>query len=161
MSQLRSYAMALAIVSVCAGSAIAANVDGEPDTIPLKEIWAFDIPGTRNIRELEPKPERGLSADELIRRSFVEQIRWSLNPNFLPKEGETAGEAFVVAGIGVDALDKAHGVLVNKIKRVDSVARDEELSLVFYVYNSGRSVRLDEVQRHGNTVTVKYHLHTT
>lgn len=129
------------------------------EEIPLKSIWALDMPGTKDIRELEPKPESGISADELISRSLVEQIRWSLNPNFWPKEGHNAGKAFVVAGSGIDALREAHGVLADRNKRASSIAADKEMTLVFYAYNSGRSVLLDHVVRKGDTITVKYPLH--
>ena len=144
----------LAIVLVVSISSTALG-----EEISLKSIWALDMPGTRNVRELEPKPEAGLSADELISRSLVEQIRWSLNPNFWPKDGQKAGKAFVVAGSGLDALREAHGVLADKIERSSAVAADKETTIVFYAYNSGRSVLLDEVIRQGDTVTVKYHLH--
>lgn len=160
MSRSHSYAMALTIVSACVASAIAADIGSDdPVEIPLKKIWALNIPGTRNVRDLDPPRQREpQSEEEFIRTSLVEQIVHSLSRNHWPKEGEKAGQAFVVVGTGVDALRQATRVLAGEAKRKEAVPADKELTLVFYTYNSGRSLRLDEVHRRGNEVAVDYHL---
>lgn len=157
MSKYRSYAMALAIVSTFAVSAFA-KVGDEPVSIPLKEIWALDMPGTRNVRELDPpRKMEPRSVIEFIQTSLVERTAQTLNSNNWPKNGDSAGRGFVVVGTDVDALREAHAILSKEKKRADYLPVGKDLSLVFYSYSSGRYVHLDKVERQGDTITVDYH----
>jgi hypothetical protein len=147
------------LAAVCAIGAAAATADIAPVEIPLKEIWALNIPGTRNVRELDPPRLRDpLTEEEFIQTSLVEQIARSLNVTHWPKEGEDGGPAFVVVGEDLDALRQAQKVLAGELERNETVPGDKELTLVFYSYY-GRTVRLDAVERKNNEVVVKYHLH--
>lgn len=126
------------------------------EEIPLKSIWALDMPGTQDIRKLDPPREKQpVSVQEFIKSSLVERTAQTLNPDKWPKDGNT-GRGFVVAATGVDALKQAHDVLAKKVDRPDAVLSGEELSLVFYSYSSGQYVHLDQVERDGETITVKY-----
>src|SRR5262249_5418403 len=95
----------------------AAMADAE--SIPLKDIWAFEIPGTKDIHELEPeafgeeaKQLPVAEREERYKASLVTQIHKSLmyilGSNKLP-EPRTA---FAVLGTGREALRKAAAVLV-------------------------------------------------
>ena len=94
-------------------------------TIPLDQISAWNTPGARDLRELEPQilPERlrGKSSEEqsrLIRASIGDRIVESLADSpFYPKKGQQAGSAFVVTGRGTDALNAANDILAHRTKR--------------------------------------------
>ena len=79
------------------------------DKIALSDIWAYEVPGTKDVRKLEPDLPKGLPNEELIRRSSVVQMhKLLLNP---PQKGKSAGSAFVVNGTGKEALKQAVQVL--------------------------------------------------
>jgi hypothetical protein len=133
-------------------------VTAKPKAIPLDEIWAYQMPDTRDVTELQPKiPDPGkLSKEELFRKSPILQIQRSLNER--PKEGEKAGPAFVVVGTGEEALKNAHSVFVKKDEKepVRFFPSDTDLSLVFYSYMSGRYVHIKSVEQSDKLITVKY-----
>ena len=122
--------------------------------IPLDQIWAYDMPRTRDVRELEPKANPTLSIEELTRRLDVWKILKVLKDR--PSEGETAGSAFVVLGVGKEALKNAEAVFSSGKDTRKVLPADTELSLVFYSYMCGRYVRLVSVERSPNQITVKY-----
>jgi len=146
-----------ALVLLVACALAAPNEEAEIVTIPLDQIWAYDMPGTRDIRELEPKRDiRNLTHREYILGSFVNQIIVLLSK--VPKEGEKAGVAFVVVGTGEKALNNTHAVIVqNKMKQPErSMPRNVDLSLVFYSYATGWRVHISSVERSTTIITVKY-----
>jgi len=138
--------------------------------IPLDQIWGYKLPGTRDVRELEPKADpkllskelEGLSpvdaerrmSDEFTRRLDHRKILKALNMR--PKADETAGTAFVVAGTGKAALANAALVFAGSKERQTVFPPDADLSLVFYSYDCGRYVRLRSVDRWSNFITVRY-----
>ncbi|MCI0334545.1 MAG: hypothetical protein L0228_15110 [Planctomycetes bacterium] len=78
--------------------------------IPLNQIWAFDMPGTRLITELEPEAYgkeaqkgRGKEGIQRNRRSLVHEIQRALRKP--PPDGKDAKSCFAVLGSGPDALD--------------------------------------------------------
>ena len=112
-------------------------------TIPLDQIWAFDMPGTRDIRELEP--ERG---------PMVSSIGRSLS--HAPAKGETVKPAFAVRGDGLQALRGAHAVLVEDAKPDSMFPVGSKLSVVFFSYQLGSFVHINNVERRGDVVEVQY-----
>jgi hypothetical protein len=123
--------------------------------ISLSEIWALDMPGTRDVRELEFRPGSN-HTEETVKQSFVHQIRRSLS-NRPRDDGDTAGTVFVVTGVGREALQNALAVLKDESARLKSVSGNKPFSLVFYSYGCGRYVRLDEVRRTNHTIDIDYH----
>src|SRR4051812_2486016 len=116
--------------------------------IPLNKIWGYDLPGTKNIRKLEPKQATGnLSDKEVISRSLVLQIQQSLMKR--PKPNEKAGAAFIVVGTDQEALKNAHAIMIAKAKKEPPrvFPANSELSLVFYSYASSKYVRLLSVEQ--------------
>lgn len=148
----RSFLL-LAVVlgcSVCHGD--------EAVEIPLSEIWGYRIPGTRNIEDLEPETNSSsLTREESLRGSLVHQIRRSLNSNRRHQNQRLAGASFVVVGTNSEALKNAHAVLVAGESRSETFSKNDELTLVFYCYEYGRYVRLDNVLREENEIRVQYH----
>lgn len=144
----------LALVCCCSFSYAEDSVE-----IPLDTVWALNIPGTKNILELEPKRKRIPPTDEeLINTSPVEQMKQALNHRHSPKKGEKARQSFVVLGTGLDALREARDVLSGEKQRTDSLPTNKELSLIFYAYDPGRSLQLNKIERRDNVITVRYHL---
>lgn len=113
--------------------------------IPLDQIWAWKMPGTKNVGKLDAdKTETGA----------IYQILASLSKR--PKEGEKAGPAFVVEGTGEEALKKAADVLTKREEATPRVAADTDLSLVFYSYSCGQFVHIVSVEKAEKQIRVKY-----
>jgi len=134
------FLSALAFGLSLATSAIASELEKTVE-IPLKEIWAFRMPDTQDVMQLDNQRVRPL----------VEEIQTALRK-------DSTGPGFVVSGTGVEALRKAHAVLTSD-KWEDPnqpVQAGEILTLVFYSRLSARFVWVNNVSRDGNTITVKY-----
>lgn len=116
--------------------------------IPLDQIWAYHMPGTRDVREVDPlrKETNGVkhfpTVDGISR--FLSRER---------RERDKAGPVFVVEGVDKTALLK---VLSSLTKPARVFPPDTDLSLVFYSYLSGRYVHIESVERLNQVITVKY-----
>lgn len=121
--------------------------------IPLDQIWAHQMPGTRNVRDLEQSGEP--ISEEQLRKSLV----WQLDRDLFNrrKEGKTAGPAFVVIGTGKEALDNAYTVITEHIEPEQLFSAGTDLSLVFYSHMSGGYyVHLDSIERAERKIRVNY-----
>lgn len=157
---IRAFAFALLLVTTAA----AEPPKKQPDavTIPLDQIWAYDMPGTRDIRELEPnvsgKRIAALSAEERDRRfnqSLVNQVASGLD-YLAPLKNKLAGSAFAVTDTGLSALRQAHAVLVDNTTPRHLFGSADEISIVFFSHSFGSYVRIEQVQQHGNTFDIQY-----
>ncbi len=128
--------------------------------IPLNEIWAYKMPGTRNVRELE----RPL-ADRVSSREFLEQSQSIKFQRLLMKrleKDEVAPRAFFVRGTKLQALQNAVSEFEArtnpqyKVPAKITVPANVELSLVFFSYACGRYVHLDRVVRNENRFLIDY-----
>lgn len=129
--------------------------DSEP--IPLERVWAYQMPGTLNVRDLEARPERTDAIDgikEHTNQSNVSKILKVLNRR--PDDGETAGPAFVVLGNGKTALKNAADILSREEKASTVFPPGEDLSLVFFSHSCGRYVRLVAVEQSPGLIVAKY-----
>jgi hypothetical protein len=147
------------LVSIFWSPTIIVAADGQAKIIPLDQIFAYDIPGTRDVRELEPKRDaRNLSQREFILGSLVNRIVVSLAN--VPKEGMKAGSEFVVIGTGKEALKNAHEVLTDKERKgIEKILpKDSDLSLVFYSYSTGWQIQLSAVEQSPRRITIKYRI---
>jgi hypothetical protein len=132
----------------------------EATEIPLKDIWAYQMPGTRDVRDLEPDkfgPQiRKLSSAEQLKKyetSLTNQILGKLDFN---KLGQKANPGFAVEGIGADALREAAAVLSGTKKPPTSFAANSNVSVVFFSHQSGYYVHLDKVEQRPGLVTISY-----
>src|SRR5436853_3199176 len=103
-SQMRwlSFLVAIAFAAV----AIAGEPDDKAMSIPLKDIWAFQMPGTKDVTKLEVagkviKGDADLPLTSEIRASVV-------------RAAGGPGRGFAVLGTGSEALQDAHKVLTGK-----------------------------------------------
>jgi hypothetical protein len=149
--------LAIAVVWLCCSVGHAE----EAVEIPLSEIWALDMPGTKNVKELEPEHEKlkGMQSSEVIERSLIYNTAWLLNANNRPPSGGIAEQGFVVPATGFDALKEANAILSKKASREHILPAGQSLTLVFFSYSCPRSIQIDEVIRSENRVVVKYHFH--
>ncbi len=130
-------------------------------TIPLDTIWAWKMPGTKDVRELEPNHEqfKKMVADNQIQSSIAVNTFWRLNPHFKPKGNKNAGSAFVVNAVGLEALIEANAILAKRQNPKDNFKAGSPLTLVFYAYSSSQIVHIGQVVKEKNEIIVKYHFH--
>ena len=157
-------AIALSIVIVVAGCA-PSNRRGEQSqtvTIPLDQIWAVDMPGTHDVRELEPEKfgerTRSLPTDQrfkLLDESMTDQIRVALRRD-RPSKGSAAQVGFAVIGTGREALEGAYDVLAKKKRPEDSFPLDSNVTLAFFSHLAGQYVHLKRIERHDTKIEVGY-----
>jgi hypothetical protein len=120
------------------------------EDIPLKEIWAADMPGTRNIRELEPRTEGDHRKYGPLMHEIYKRLQRS--------EGwgrPDAGAGFAVSGSGTAALNAAYDTLVDRSERREALPSGEA-SLIFYARRSPMFCYLEEIQRVGNVIMLHY-----
>lgn len=134
--------------------------------IPLDTIWAYKMPGTKDIRELEPEllPENLYSRPAEEQRKLLKKRLWipialALSADssaHWPREGQTARPGFAVEGTGRDALQRMHNVLVDGKKPRESFPAGSEISLAFFSYQCGAYFHLQHVERRGREIEIQY-----
>lgn len=118
-------------------------ISGKAEEIPLKSIWAYDMPGTQDVRKLSKELANNL-ATWLMRRTG---------------EGGKAGKCFLVYGDGKYALQGATNVLMAGANRPTELA-GTEASLVFYSLVAPGYVTIDSIEREERKVTVRFKVTT-
>jgi hypothetical protein len=135
-------------------SGVAAKADPRSEeskrvVIPLDQVWAYQMPGTRDIAELEGTQR------ELLRTIFESTFRGAGNKDFK----DIAQPGFVVAGSGRAALEAAHAVFVDAAKPKSEFSPNEDVSLVFFSAPLSRyRVEIQQVRRTENKIEVRYEL---
>jgi len=138
------------LLGVVAAAAEEASNQPRLREIPLDQIWTFRMPGTKSVRDLEPKVElKELSVEAMVKSSIVHRIYHSLT------RGKVAAPAFVIEGTGADALKNAESVFLGA-DPPEKLAANTDLTLVFYTV-LGREVRINSIERDGDRITIKYH----
>lgn len=126
---------------------------GEPiegQVIPLEEIWALDMPGTKPMRTAVYGWEE--MRDVAPEGTMVREILRAINSH----DRQSAPSGFAVRGTGMSALREAHAVLVHGQPARTEFARGEQVSLVFCSRNYGRRIHLKRVEQHGSVIEVSY-----
>jgi hypothetical protein len=131
--------LAIALVFLLGSFVMAEPPDDKPVTIPLSEIWARDMPGTKNI-------------DELHKQWQPEDIeRFRRKPT--PKEGP-ARPTFAVQGTGFEALRNSYEVLIEKKDPKRSFDENTDISIVFFSRDDNWYVHLQSVELQNETITI-------
>jgi hypothetical protein len=112
--------------------------------IPLNEIWAYEMPGTRDVIQLDTENADGTS------HPLINALHRDIAKRF---KGE-AGPAFVVEGNGRAALENMLRGLINAPS--PQVPTKTDLSLIFYTRFGGHYVHLETVERIGNRFVLTY-----
>lgn len=127
------------------------RADGADRVIPLKDIWALDMPGTRSMnRTMRGDPPAYVAPEGRL----VDEIRSALK--YDPRKHAVAAEAFAVRGAGRDALREAYAVLVQGRAKRASFREDEKISLVFFSYLFSSYVHLVRVEQRSNSIQLSY-----
>lgn len=145
--------MRLIILTLILSSASLAVAEEKPVDIPLKSIWAANMPGTRSIRDLEPRA----NDDHYRYGPLSREILRAIHPRVKPEED--AGKCFAVEGEGLEALERANKVLVHDEKR-PAVLPSGNVTLIFYSRGASSYVHLQEASRKGSVITLKYRVVT-
>lgn len=127
--------------------------------IPLSEIWAYSMKGTRDISRLEPKyftkkfaSQTGSEIGKQIKQSLVRKIRKELSQR--PKNGPNPG--FAVEGSGVDALRQAYEVLSGSRPIQNEFLAGGDICLFFFSYQAGSNVLIKSVDRKERTFHIRF-----
>jgi hypothetical protein len=110
--------------------------------IPLDRIWAFRMPGTRDIQKLNPSD-----------KDLVELVQQSLGRK---SSNGDAKSGFVVQGEAKDALQQAYDVLVSEKLDLKDVEGRKRIWIVFFSRDSSQYVHLHSIQLQANHITVRY-----
>lgn len=137
--------IALSVVAILSSGAIGA----ESREIPLKEIWAYNMPGTRDVGTLESNKPPATRYGPLVRniRNVLSDCR---------TEGKKARTAFAVSGTGHVALREAHAVIVEGKKPHKTFPVGGEISAVVFSCSFGAYVHLHKIERKGNLIEIDY-----
>lgn len=144
-------AIVLLIISAVANAEPLAE-QSKTETIPLDQVWAYRMPGTRDIQELDR------ANIKLVGKALLDPISISLleSPN-RPKRGESAGKGFAIAGTDRDALRQVYAILVGGEKPRSTFSTDDEVTAVFFSYPfEGRYIHIEHVERQESEVKISY-----
>ena len=119
--------------------------------IPLSDVWALDMPGTRPMNRVMKGDPPVYEAPE---GQLVEEIRRALD--YDPSKHPTAEPGFAVAGEGMEALHDAHAVLVGGRHPREAFRSDDVVSVVFYSHLYGSYVHLNQIAVRGKIVDVTF-----
>ncbi len=116
--------------------------------IPIDHIWAWRIPGTKDVGTFDAVKTRGVTEHPVLHDVFG-------GLGLLPK-GEKAKPVFVVEGEGKTALLSALAVFKKDKPRSEILPANTELSLVFYSHSVAAQVELVSVDKSASLITVRY-----
>lgn len=127
--------------------------------IPLEQVWAYEMAGTRDVTRLEPqlftRQFHELPTEQILNRSRSALVRQFLNAlNDPPARGAQRG--FAVQGSGAGALRNAHAVLVGDKSAQQEFLAGSDITLVFFSYSASSAVQLQSVKRVGNQFEILY-----
>ncbi len=154
MTFLRTLAFSWtsSLILVTAGTACGE----ETLTIPLDTIWAWDMPGTKDVSEISPV-DTTLPTKETRRLSPMHDILITLN---YADKNQRPAKGFVVIGSDRLALDKAREIITGKSKALSALPSYEELTLVYFS-KGGCPIYLSEVSRNKHKIIVTFYTHRT
>jgi hypothetical protein len=156
--------MRLIILPFAVLSASCVIAEEKPAEIPLKEVWAWGMPGTKSIHELDPQivKEAREFATHKQRASMLEVLAHKLKDKslvyrFFSKlkalpEDKRPSKGFVVSGTGLVALRNA----VTRLGETSGALLEGEVTLVFFTREAGVPVHLKKVSRCGNKIDIRY-----
>jgi len=152
-SNLVVWAVLIFIASASSGQAR----DEPRIEIPLNKIWALDMPGTRDIRQMKPVgSDKRYPVARLpkLLDSWFTRIRYVLARK--PPEAE-AEAGFAIGPISLRSLDLTSYVLMkggDEPPRYQSSAR--KTAAVFFSHPSAYRVQLEHVERRGKIIDIHY-----
>lgn len=147
------------IASLILISVLFANVCGEmpadkPKIIPLDKVWAKNMPGTRDVLDLDLPRAQQVTTGRL-QSIYMSWVRRAEKLKFK----DLARPGFVVSGSGQSALLAAHAIFVKEAAPRNEFSPDEELTIVFFSEPyGGNHVRIHQIERKGDHFEIQYRL---
>lgn len=121
-------------------------------TIPLDQVWAHRMPGTRSIGELWGRLNKQTGStleDEIVKAMMRARRVRDRRPE----------PSFAVSGTDLKALLQAHSVFVKGTKPSMEFSPEEEITLVFFSEPSaGNRVHLRSITRKDDHFVIRYRL---
>jgi hypothetical protein len=115
--------------------------------IPLKDIWAWGMPGTKDVDDLDSEQKPAiLKIHNVLTR----------NPFDLPPDQRDAGPAFALAGTEASVLQDAAAILAGEKKAEEKFSTDDDVWVAFYALQFGSYVHIRDVELAGNVVKVSF-----
>ncbi len=100
------------------------------EEIPLKSVWAAKMPGTRNIRDLEPRTEGDHREFGPLAHTIIRTMQGGRGEGAWGRPD--AGPGFPVPGAGIAALHRVYDVIVDDIGQRPKTVPAGEVSIVFF-----------------------------
>jgi hypothetical protein len=124
----------------------------EPRVIPLKDIWAYHMPGTRRVSDLDAvKQQSGITKHPIV--SGIVRSLAAKRPNL-----ESIGPALIVQGTAKEALRNTNDIFTKFREPSSKFSLTDELNLVFYTTLGGPYTHIESIERTGPTIVVRYRL---
>lgn len=163
--------LVITLVCLAVGCSSAADGDAKPAktktaeaetvVIPLNKIWGRSLPGTQDIKTLEPdhfKPAGVLPPEQNQAKHFFNslsrQIYLAIDRRAATKQ--PIGPGFAVAGSGHDALKAAKEIMEQDQIPPQTFPVGTEISLFFFTRGLGMGFKLKEVRQLNETVTIGF-----
>jgi hypothetical protein len=118
----------------------------QADEIPLKEIWAYNMPGTHPLVD-------GLSPEKSPQALPLGDIRRALSSR---RDLKDAGHGFAVEGVGLDALRNAQQVMIGNEEPAKTISITDGVSIVFFSRQFGAYIHIKKVTVKGNDICIYY-----
>jgi len=128
---------------------IGVTVPSDTTKIPLKEIWALKMQGTKDIRKLDVR-KNAHQVTEIMRINEALMIAHS--------KRKPSGPCFLVTGEGKEALRKASEVIAGKKPPTKTLPVGEKLTLVFYSSPAPGYVQIRSISRSSSLVLIEYEI---
>jgi hypothetical protein len=148
---IRPFILAtMLLVSLASADCIADTGKEVTATILPDQIWAFDMPGTRDIEKSVPQADfRRL--EEVFKLSYIRAYRREFKNISRP--------GFAVAGSGVSALRAALAIFEKGVKPSSKFSSEDEVTLVFFSEPPrGNQVRILKIKQHDRHFEIQYRL---
>lgn len=141
------------------------QTQGEQEAIeiPLGEIWALDMPGTRDVGELEPdvkaslerlktlpSEEKEVHFRQLMKNSSIWHIRKALQ-----SATKKAAPGFAVSFPEPELLKAVRDQMTGVAKQTDSFPAGSDITAVFFS-SSGLIIHIYRVERRANLIEIQY-----
>ncbi|MCI0334546.1 MAG: hypothetical protein L0228_15115 [Planctomycetes bacterium] len=143
-------ALIVALLLTANASAQTPSDESEAVTIPLEEIWAYGMPGTRKIEDIARLSDM---------RSLGPIFESWFNRSEKMKFKDVARAGFAVSGSDVSALRAALAVFSEKEKPQKRFSSEDKVTIVFFSEPcGGNHVRIEQVERVDNHIEIQYWL---
>jgi hypothetical protein len=150
-----SVVSSLFLISILTAQTLGESSSDKTTAIPLDRIWAYKMPGTRDIKSLS----KNVPADELDMRLLNAALELSYERAERMKFKDVARPGFAIPGNGRTALHTALAVFIDWGARRNELSSADELTIAFFSEPISRyAVQIRQVTRKDNVIEIQYEL---